>query len=79
MSWRLRNPLNYEYERFSTTALNSIPRKPEVSGYLNRLENALTSGGFDGEFAIVQSKRWRDGGGYRLSAAAHRPVRLRRV
>jgi N-methylhydantoinase A len=43
-----------EFERFSTTALNAY-LQPEVSGYLNRLGNALKDGGFAGEFMIVQS------------------------
>ncbi|WP_306118934.1 MULTISPECIES: hydantoinase/oxoprolinase family protein [unclassified Roseitalea] len=43
-----------EFERFSTTALNSY-LQPEVSGYLARLETALEQGGFGGEFLIVQS------------------------
>ena len=38
-----------EFERFSTTALNAY-LQPEVSGYLNRLDQALTKGGFGGEF-----------------------------
>ena len=37
-----------EFERFSTTALNAY-LQPEVSGYLNRLVNSLTSGGFGGD------------------------------
>ena len=59
-----------EYERFSTTALNAY-LQPEVSGYLNRLENALTSGGFDGEFMIVQS----NGGVMAVDTACRLPVR----
>lgn len=43
-----------EFERFSTTALNAY-LQPEVSGYLARLETALKSSGFAGEFLIVQS------------------------
>jgi N-methylhydantoinase A len=43
-----------EFERFSTTALNAY-LQPEVAGYLGRLESALASGGFEGEFLVVQS------------------------
>ena len=42
-----------EFERFSTTALNAY-LQPEVSGYLHRLDNALATNGFGGEFLIVQ-------------------------
>lgn len=59
-----------EFERFSTTALNAY-LQPEVSGYLHRLENALTSGGFDGEFMIVQS----NGGVMSVETACGYPVR----
>lgn len=59
-----------EYERFSTTALNAY-LQPEVSGYLNRLENALSDGGFDGEFMIVQS----NGGVMAVDTACRLPVR----
>lgn len=59
-----------EFERFSTTALNAY-LQPEVSGYLHRLENALKSGGFDGEFMIVQS----NGGVMSVDTACRYPVR----
>ncbi len=59
-----------EFERFSTTALNAY-LQPEVSGYLTRLENALQSGGFDGEFMIVQS----NGGVMGVNTASRLPVR----
>ncbi|MEX0280002.1 MAG: hydantoinase/oxoprolinase family protein [Arenibacterium sp.] len=59
-----------EFERFSTTALNAY-LQPEVSGYIDRLENALTSGGFDGEFMIVQS----NGGVMAVDTACRLPVR----
>ncbi len=59
-----------EFERFSTTALNAY-LQPEVSGYLNRLESALHSGGFDGEFMIVQS----NGGVMGVGTACQLPVR----
>jgi N-methylhydantoinase A len=36
-----------EFERFSTTALNAY-LQPEVSGYIDRLDRALTQGGFGG-------------------------------
>ncbi|WP_298816451.1 hydantoinase/oxoprolinase family protein [uncultured Roseibium sp.] len=59
-----------EFERFSTTALNAY-LQPEVSGYLDRLESALKSGGFDGEFMIVQS----NGGVMAVDTACRLPVR----
>ncbi|WP_306145560.1 hydantoinase/oxoprolinase family protein [Roseibium sp. MMSF_3412] len=59
-----------EFERFSTTALNAY-LQPEVSGYLHRLENALKSDGFDGEFMIVQS----NGGVMAVDTACRLPVR----
>jgi N-methylhydantoinase A len=59
-----------EFERFSTTALNAY-LQPEVSGYLGRLENALTQGGFDGEFMVVQS----NGGVMAVDTACRLPVR----
>ena len=59
-----------EFERFSTTALNAY-LQPEVSGYLGRLENALKSGGFDGEFMVVQS----NGGVMAVNTASKHPVR----
>ncbi|NRB04030.1 MAG: hydantoinase/oxoprolinase family protein, partial [Rhodobacteraceae bacterium] len=59
-----------EFERFSTTALNAY-LQPEVSGYLQRLEDALTSGGFGGEFMIVQS----NGGVMDVATARRLPVR----
>ena len=59
-----------EFERFSTTALNSF-LQPEVSGYLDRLQDALTSNGFDGEFLMVQS----NGGVMSVETACRFPVR----
>ena len=59
-----------EFERFSTTALNAY-LQPEVSGYLGRLEKALKSGGFDGEFMVVQS----NGGVMAVDTASTHPVR----
>jgi len=59
-----------EFERFSTTALNAY-LQPEVSGYLGRLETALKSDGFTGEFMIVQS----NGGVMDVDTAAKLPVR----
>ncbi|MBC6408576.1 MAG: hydantoinase/oxoprolinase family protein [Rhodobacteraceae bacterium] len=59
-----------EFERFSTTALNAY-LQPEVSGYLGRLEEALTKGGFGGEFMIVQS----NGGVMEAATACRLPVR----
>jgi hypothetical protein len=59
-----------EFERFSTTALNSY-LQPEVSGYFARLENALKADGFVGEFMIVQS----NGGVMAVDTACRLPVR----
>ncbi|NKX45774.1 hydantoinase/oxoprolinase family protein [Roseicyclus persicicus] len=59
-----------EFERFSTAALNAY-LQPEVSGYLDRLDAALTKGGFGGEFLIVQS----NGGVMGTDTACRLPVR----
>ncbi len=59
-----------EFERFSTAALNAY-LQPEVAGYLDRLERALKSDGFSGEFMIVQS----NGGVMSVETACRRPVR----
>ena len=59
-----------EYERFSTTALNAY-LQPEVSGYLDRLDQALRKGGFAGEFMIVQS----NGGVMDTDTACRLPIR----
>ncbi len=59
-----------EFERFSTTALNAY-LQPEVSGYINRLDSALSEGGFGGEFMIVQS----NGGVMGTETACRLPVR----
>lgn len=59
-----------EFERFSTTALNAY-LQPEVSGYFARLETALKSSGFAGEFMIVQS----NGGVMDVATAASLPIR----
>lgn len=59
-----------EFERFSTTALNAF-LQPEVSGYLQRLEQALVADGFVGEFMIVQS----NGGVMTVDTACRLPVR----
>lgn len=59
-----------EFERFSTTALNAY-LQPEVSGYLHRLDNALATNGFGGEFLIVQS----NGGVMAVDTACRLPVR----
>ncbi|MEM0947138.1 MAG: hydantoinase/oxoprolinase family protein [Pseudomonadota bacterium] len=59
-----------EFERFSTTALNAY-LQPEVSGYLDRLDAALSDGGFAGEFLIVQS----NGGVMGTDTACLRPIR----
>ena len=59
-----------EFERFSTTALNAY-LQPEVSGYINRLDGVLKSGGFGGEFLIVQS----NGGVMGTDTACRLPIR----
>ena len=59
-----------EFERFSTTALNAY-LQPEVSGYITRLDQALTKGGFGGEFMIVQS----NGGVMGTDTACRLPIR----
>jgi len=59
-----------EFERFSTTALNAF-LQPEVSGYLQRLESAMLSAGFAGEFMIVQS----NGGVMSVDSACRLPVK----
>lgn len=59
-----------EFERSSTTTLNSY-LQPVVSGYLAKLEGALKTLPFDGQFYIVQSN-----GGVMSTATARRfPVR----
>ncbi len=59
-----------EFERFSTTALNGY-LQPEVSGYIDRLDQALKSDGFGGEFMIIQS----NGGVMRTQTTCQRPVK----
>ncbi len=59
-----------EFERSSTTALNSY-LQPVVSSYLAKLESALKTLPFDGQFYIVQSN-----GGVMSTATARRfPIR----
>ncbi len=59
-----------EFERSSTTALNSY-LQPVVSSYLGKLEHALATQPFKGQFYIVQSN-----GGVMSTATARRfPVR----
>ena len=59
-----------EFERFSTTALNAY-LQPEISGYLGRLQTALCSDRFEGEFMIVQS----NGGVMAVDTACKMPIR----
>lgn len=59
-----------EFERFSTTTLNAY-LQPEVSGYIQRLEDGLTRDGFGGEFMIVQS----NGGVMDVDMASRLPIR----
>jgi N-methylhydantoinase A len=47
-----------EYERASTTALAAYVQ-PVIAGYLNRLTNKLSDGGFSGRFSIMQSNGGR--------------------
>jgi N-methylhydantoinase A len=47
-----------EYERASTTALAAYVQ-PVIAGYLNRLTNKLSDGGFNGRFSIMQSNGGR--------------------
>jgi len=59
-----------EFERTSTTALNAY-LQPVVGGYLGKLDRALATQGFAGQFHIVQSN-----GGVMSTATARRlPVR----
>ena len=59
-----------EFERTSTTALNAY-LQPVVGDYLAKLDGALASGGFGGQFHIVQSN-----GGVMSTATARRfPVK----
>ena len=58
-----------EFERFSTTAINAY-LQPEVSGYLRRLETALTAGGADCRLLVVQS----NGGAMDVETACRRPA-----
>lgn len=59
-----------EFERTSTTALNAY-LQPVVGDYLEKLDGALASGGFGGQFHIVQSN-----GGVMSTATARRfPVK----
>jgi len=59
-----------EFERTSTTALNAV-LQPVVGGYLQVLDTRLRSGGFGGEFLIVQS----NGGVMSVDTAGRLPVR----
>ncbi|MBC7800251.1 MAG: hydantoinase/oxoprolinase family protein [Gemmatimonadaceae bacterium] len=59
-----------EFERTSTTALNAV-LQPVVGSYLAALDTSLRSGGFGGEFLIVQS----NGGVMSLETAGRLPVR----
>ena len=59
-----------EFERGSTTALNAY-LQPVVGSYLEKLDGALASGGFRGQFHIVQS----NGGVMSTATALKLPVR----
>lgn len=64
-------PEIFEYDRFSTTVANTV-LGPLVSGYVDRLERELASGGYDGDLLLLHS-----GGGSMTPAMAQRfPVRL---
>ena len=59
-----------EFERTSTAALNAI-LQPTVGNYLQTLDTRLRTGGFTGEFLIVQS----NGGVMSVETAGRLPVR----
>ncbi len=59
-----------EFERTSTATLNAY-LQPPVGTYLQRLEEALKDGGFDGQVLIVQS----NGGVMSVETARRRPIR----
>ncbi|TCP50042.1 N-methylhydantoinase A [Tamaricihabitans halophyticus] len=64
-------PEIFEYDRFSTTVANTV-LGPLVSDYVNRLENELSDGGYDGDLLLLHS-----GGGSMTPRMAERyPVRL---
>ncbi len=60
-----------EYERLSTTAVNSYVG-PRVSGYITNLEGQLKTIGFNGDLAIMQS----NGGVMSPDAAKKRPATM---
>src|SRR5919109_823283 len=60
-----------EYERTSTTVLNSYVG-PIVRGYLGSLENTLTTSGFRGTFRVMQS----NGGVMSAETAKKMPVSM---
>ncbi|MEX3012060.1 hydantoinase/oxoprolinase family protein [Hoeflea sp. TYP-13] len=60
-----------EYERFSTTCANACVR-PLISGYLTRLNDALTDRGIDAPLFLMMS----GGGLTTLESAARFPIRL---
>ena len=60
-----------EYERFSTTALNSYAG-PRASGYVTQLQNGLEELGVGGELRLMQSDGGVTGGGQ----ASAKPVSL---
>ncbi|WP_180994404.1 hydantoinase/oxoprolinase family protein [Bacillus sp. Marseille-P3661] len=60
-----------EYERTSTTVLNSYVG-PKVSNYINRLEDKIGTFGFNGNLSIMQS----NGGIMSPTTAAAKPVNM---
>jgi N-methylhydantoinase A len=60
-----------EYERFTTTALNSFIG-PKVATYIENLANSLRSAGFQGDFLLMQSA----GGVATVEASMQKPVSL---
>lgn len=64
-------PEIFEYDRFSTTVANTV-LGPLVSGYVNRLEEELADGGYEGDLLLLHS-----GGGSMTPRMVERfPVRL---